>query len=213
MAPVSNIKNFLAMHDNITSPLPLVLASSSVTRSKLLEKLRIPFEIVAPAVAESMHAGESPSQMAERLSIAKASAVAEKKINHLIIGCDQVAVVAGEMVGKPKNREDAIRFLKAASGNEVVLYSGLALKNSQTEQIQSDVVEYRVEFRKLTDTMIETYIDVDQPYDCAGALRSEGIGITLLKKFDGDDPNALLGLPLIRLVEMLKIEGIDPLDR
>ena len=199
------------MNDNITAPLPLVLASSSATRCKLLKMLRIPFEVIAPSVAESVQVGESPGEMAERLSIAKALSVAEQKTNHLIIGCDQVAIVAGEIVGKPRDRDDAIRLLKSASGELVILYSGLALFNSQTQHLQSDVVEYRVEFRKLTDAMIETYIDVDQPYDCAGALRSEGVGITLLKKFDGTDPNALLGLPIIRLVEMLKMERVDPL--
>ena len=201
------------MNNNITAPLPLVLASSSATRRKLLKMLQIPFDVVAPSVAESVQVGESPNDMAERLSIAKALNVAEQNTNHLIIGCDQVAVVAGEIVGKPKDRDDAIRLLKSASGEQVVLYSGLALCNSQSQHLQSDVVEYRVEFRELTNVMIETYIDVDQPYDCAGALRSEGVGITLLKKFEGTDPNALLGLPIIRLVEMLKIEGVDPLSR
>ena len=189
----------------------LVLASASQARKSVLSKLKIPFETFAPSIDESMLSGESPTQLVERLSLAKARKVSKRYPSHLIIGSDQIAVVAGQMVGKPQNREDAIGQLTAASGETVTLFTGIALLNSKSGNTQLDVLPYRVVFRELKQSMIEKYIDTDQPFDCSGSLRSEGLGIALLKEFDGSDPNILLGLPLIRLIDMLVNEDIYPL--
>ena len=189
----------------------LVLASASQARKSVLSKLKIPFETFAPSIDESMLSGESPTQLVERLSLAKARKVSKRYPSHLIIGSDQIAVVAGQMVGKPQNREDAIGQLTAASGETVTLFTGIALLNSKSGNTQLDVLPYRVVFRELKQSMIEKYIDTDQPFDCSGSLRSEGLGIALLKEFDGSDPNILLGLPLIRLIDMLVNEDFYPL--
>ena len=189
----------------------LVLASTSQARKSVLTKLKIPFETFAPSIDESVLSGESPTQLVERLSLAKARKVSKRYPSHLIIGSDQIAVVAGQMVGKPQNREDAIGQLTAASGETVTLFTGIALLNSETGNTQLAVLPYRVVFRELNQSMIENYIDRDQPFDCGGSLRSEGLGIALLKEFDGSDPNILLGLPLIRLIDMLANEGFHPL--
>ena len=189
----------------------LVLASASQARKSVLTKLKIPFEMFAPSIDESAISGETPTQLVERLSLAKARKVSQRYSSHLIIGSDQIAVVAGQMVGKPQNREDAIGQLTAASGETVTLFTGIALLNSETGNTQLDVLPYRVMFRELNQSMIENYIDRDQPFDCGGSLRSEGLGIALLKEFDGSDPNILLGLPLIRLIDLLANEGFHPL--
>ena len=189
----------------------LVLASASQARKSVLSKLKIPFETFAPSIDESMLSGESPTQLVERLSLAKARKVSKRYPSHLIIGSDQIAVVAGQMVGKPQNREDAIGQLTASSGETVTLFAGIALLNSKSGNTQLDVLPYRVVFRELKQSMIENYIDTDQPFDCSGSLRSEGLGIALLKEFDGSDPNILLGLPLIRLIDMLVNEDFYPL--
>ena len=197
---------------NSTGALPrLVLASASQARKSVLTKLKIPFETFAPSIDESGVSGESPTQLVERLSLAKAQKVSQRYPSHLIIGSDQIAVVAGQMTGKPQNREDAIEQLTAASGETVTLFTGIALLNSQSGNTQLDVLHYRVVFRELNQSMIENYIDRDQPFDCGGSIRSEGLGIALLKEFDGSDPNILLGLPLIRLIDMLANEGLHPL--
>ncbi len=190
---------------------PLVLASSSPTRRTVLEKLRIPFQVVAPHTDETPLPKEKPEALVQRLATDKARSVASSCSSHLIIGCDQVAVIGDDIHGKPRNREHAIVQLQTASGQSILLQTGIMLLNSESGNEQLDVVNYRVEFRKLTQSMIENYIDADQPYDCGGSLRSESLGIALLKKFDGDDPNALLGLPLIRLLDMLANEGVYPL--
>ncbi len=187
----------------------IVLASSSEARRKVLEKLEIPFKVFKPSVDESPKSGESPQQLVKRLSVEKACAATDRYPNHLVIGSDQVAVVDEQILGKPANRECAVSQLELMSRKEVVLLTGLALINTGTGKVQSDIIPYRVEFRNLTRTMIENYIDKDEPYDCGGSLRSEGLGIVLLKRFDGTDPNALLGLPLIRLIDMLASEGVS----
>ena len=187
----------------------LVLASSSEARRKVLEKLDLPFEVFKPNIDESPKSGESPKQLVKRLSVEKVRAATDCYPDHLVIGSDQVAVVGEQILGKPANRECAISQLELMSKKEVVLLTGLALINSGTGNVQSDVIPYRVEFRNLTRSMIENYIDKDEPYDCGGSLRSEGLGIVLLKRFDGSDPNALLGLPLIRLIDMLEYEGVS----
>ena len=195
--------------DTVSLNSQIVLASSSETRRKVLEKLKIPFEVFKPSVDETPKSGESPQQLVKRLSVEKARAATDLYSNHLVVGSDQVAVVGKQILGKPANRECAISQLELMSNKEVVLMTGLALINAGTGNVQSDVIPYRVEFRNLTRSIIENYIDKDEPYDCGGSLRSEGLGIVLLKRFDGTDPNALLGLPLIRLIDMLAHEGVS----
>lgn len=189
----------------------LVLASSSKARRQVLKKLEIPFEAVSPCIDESALHNESPQSLVERLARAKAQKVASKYPRQLIIGSDQVAVVNRRIVGKPSSRDDAIQQLLAASGQSITLYTSLALLNAETGHCQSDILPYTVRFRNLSKTMIEDYVDRDKPYDCGGSLRSEGLGISLLQEFSGSDPNILLGLPLIRLVDMLANEGVHPL--
>lgn len=189
----------------------LVLASGSETRKKVLSKLDVPFESVSPDIDESPFDGESPIQLVERLSIEKAKKVAACYSDHLIIGSDQVALLDGVIMGKPTSREHAIQQLSNASGKAVTLYSGLALLNTQSGNIQSDVLPYRVYMRELTHSIIERYVDQDQPYNCCGSLKSEGLGIALLNKIEGVDPNILLGLPLIRLIDMLEMEDFTVL--
>lgn len=186
----------------------LILASSSPFRRELLSRLMIPFEVVVPDVDETPHLGESPERLVERLAISKAQAVAAKHPNTLVIGSDQVAVYNGAIVGKPHTHERAVAQLKAASGRTVVLHTGLALVNSATGRVQSAVVPYRVVFRALTDAQIENYLRKEQPYHCAGSVKSEGLGVALLDRFEGDDPATLIGLPLIRLIRMLENEGL-----
>lgn len=186
----------------------LILASSSPFRRELLARLKIPFDIVSPDIDESPHAAESPQALVERLAIAKAQAVANSERDALVIGSDQVAVHDGEIVGKPHDHPHAVAQLRAASGKTITLFTGLALVNSATGRIQCEVLPYRVVFRALTDEQIERYLRKEQPYNCAGSVRSEGMGIALLERFEGDDPNTLIGLPLIRLVRMLENEGV-----
>lgn len=189
----------------------IILASTSPYRRTLLERLQIPFETIAPDVDETPLQGETPQQLVERLAVGKAQAVARKAKSALVIGSDQVAVHNGEIIGKPRDHVHAVQQLRAASGNTITLYTGLALVNSDTGTTQSEVVLYRVTFRRLTDEQIETYLRKEQPYDCAGSVKSEGLGIALLQHFEGEDPNTLIGLPLIRLVSMLEQEGVLPL--
>lgn len=186
----------------------LVLASSSPYRRQLLERLGLEFEVDVPGVDEAPVGGETPVAYVERLAVDKARAVAGRHPDSLVIGSDQAAVHDGRIIGKPASHEDAVRQLVSASGRRVTLYTGLALINSGSMRIQSDVVPYSVHFRALTLPVIERYLAREQPYACAGSLRAEGLGITLLERFEGDDPNALIGLPLIRLVDMLLAEGI-----
>ena len=188
----------------------LVLASSSEYRKSLLERLGLRFECHSPDIDESAQAGETPVELVERLAIAKARKVAADTHPALIIGSDQVAVLDGQIVGKPKDHRDAVKQLTDASGREVELYTGLCLYNSHSRNIQHSVEKYSVVFRSLTTEQIEQYLKKDQPYDCAGSLKSESLGIAMLSKLQGNDPNTLIGLPLIRLVDMLIQEGIDP---
>lgn len=187
----------------------LILASSSPFRRELLERLHIPFEVIAPEVDETPHAGEAPSALVQRLALEKAHKIAGQQPGTLVIGSDQVAVYNGSIVGKPHNHNNAVQQLRAASGKTVTLYTGLALINADTRRVQCEVIPYRVSFRPLTDAQIESYLYKEQPYSCAGSVRSEGLGIALLEKFEGDDPNTLIGLPLIRLVRMLENEGMQ----
>lgn len=186
----------------------LVLASSSPYRKALLEQLGLPFEVDPPDIDESPGPGESPPACVERLAVEKAHAVAARHPHALIIGSDQTAVHDGEMVGKPAGHDDAVKQLLHASGNTITLYTGLALLNADTRRVRSDVVPYTVHFRDIDRDIIERYLDREKPYGCAGSLRADGLGIALLRRFEGDDPNALIGLPLIRLVDMLQSEGV-----
>jgi septum formation protein len=186
----------------------LILASSSPYRKELLQRLRLEFQVAAPDVDETPQPQETPQALVKRLAIAKARAVAEQHPGSLVIGSDQVAVHQGTIVGKPLTHERAVAQLRAASGTEVVLYTGLALVNADTGTIQSEVVPYRVVFRTLSQAQIENYLRREQPYHCAGSVKSEGLGVALLERFEGEDPATLIGLPLIRLVRMLENEGV-----
>ncbi|GMQ90981.1 MAG: nucleoside triphosphate pyrophosphatase [Gammaproteobacteria bacterium] len=186
----------------------LILASSSPYRRELLQRLQIPFSVDEPDIDESTVDDEPPVALVERLAIAKARAIGKKHNNALIIGADQVAVHGDRIVGKPHTHDNAVKQLQQASGQRIVLYTGLALFNAATNKLQSEVVPYYVQFRELSDEQIETYLHKEKPYKCAGSVKSEGLGIALLERFEGDDPNTLIGLPLIPLIRMLEQEGI-----
>jgi septum formation protein len=186
----------------------LVLASTSAFRRELLARLQIPFEVANPETDETALPGEGPTATAERLSVAKAKAVASRFPGALIIGSDQVAYLDTQCFGKPLTRERAIEQLRAMRGQTVIFHTGLCLYNSANDNTQICGVPTEVAFRKLTDEEIERYLDKEQPYHCAGSARSEGLGIALLSSMRGDDPNALVGLPLIALCGMLRAEGV-----
>ena len=186
----------------------LVLASSSPYRRELLARLQIPFEVISPEVDETPLPNEAPQDTALRLAQLKARAVAEKFPDALIIGSDQVALLQGRQLGKPHTFENAKRQLLAASGQAVVFHTALCLLNSRSGNMQACVVPITVRFRVLNVEQIERYLEKEQPYNCAGSAKSEGLGIALIERFEGDDPNALVGLPLIALVGMLNNEGV-----
>ncbi|MCL4315926.1 MAG: Maf family nucleotide pyrophosphatase [Gammaproteobacteria bacterium] len=186
----------------------LILASTSPARKLLLERLGLAFQVAPSRVDETPLPGESPLAMVQRLARAKAEAVARAHAASLIIGADQVGVVAGEILGKPADHADAVRQLQRASGNSVTFLTALCLLNSATKNIQLETVPYSVTFRALTDEQIENYLRLEQPYHCALSFKSEGLGVALCEKYAGDDPTALIGLPLIRLVRMLEREGL-----
>ena len=190
----------------------LVLGSSSPFRKMLLERLMVPFETSNPDIDESALDGETPIELVERLAIEKAKAVTKDHPNSLIIGSDQVALHGSDVVGKPHTHERAVEQLRSASGKKITLYTGLALVNSNTGNIQSEVVPFTVHFKQLSEHIIESYLRKEEPYNCAGSVKSEGLGIALMERFDGDDPNALIGLPLIRLVAMLENEHFPLFD-
>jgi len=187
----------------------LILASSSIYRRELLRRLLINFSTVSPHVDETILKGENPQETALRLSKEKARKVGADYPHALIIGCDQVATLNGEQLGKPLNHNNATKQLRAMRGEEVTFYSAVCLYNANTNSIQAEVVPYLVKFRKLTDEQIESYLVKEQPYHCAGSAKSEGLGIVLIESMVGDDPNALIGLPIIKLTTMLKNEGIN----
>lgn len=187
----------------------LVLGSSSICRQEQLRRLQIPFEIASPSIDETPFAGETPEITALRLSQEKARAVAATYTDALIIGADQVAVLEDMQLGKPLNHANAVKQLQLMRGKEVVFYSALSLFNSRNNQIQTRVVPCHVKFRSLSDQQIENYLNKEKPYHCAGSAKSEGLGIVLIERMTGDDPNALVGLPLIALVDMLTNEGVE----
>lgn len=184
----------------------LVLGSTSPFRKAILDKLGISYEIASPDVDETALENETPQELVERLSIAKAKAVADKVDGALVIGSDQVSVIDGEIIGKPHTHENAVKQLQNASGKTITFYTGLCLYNSDTKDYQSEVVPYNVVFRQLSDQQINAYLEKEKPYNCAGSFKSEALGIVLFEKLDGEDPNTLMGLPLIRLVRMLEKE-------
>lgn len=186
----------------------LVLASTSPFRRNLLEKLGIPFSTCAPAVDERALAGESAEALVIRLAEAKARAVAAQYPDALIIGSDQVACIDDQILGKPGNRENAIAQLLQASGRTVSFHTGLCLYHSGLDRMQVLCEPFRVHFRSLDAAQIARYVDHEQPFNCAGSFKSEGFGITLFQRLEGDDPNSLIGLPLIRLVALLANEGV-----
>lgn len=189
----------------------LVLASTSRYRRELLSRLGLPFEVAAPEVDETPRQDECPSQTALRLSEAKARAVAERYPEHLIIGSDQVLMLEGKQLGKPGNFENACQQLQAMQGKPMVFHTALCLLNSRSGRVQLRDIPTTIHIRPLTARQIESYLHKEQPYDCAGSARSEGLGIALIERYETADPNALIGLPLIALTEMLAKEGVDPL--
>ena len=191
--------------------LQLVLASTSVYRRELLSKLQLPFLAVGANVDETALANETPVAASRRLSILKAKTVAGDFPNALIIGSDQIASLHGRHMGKPGDHDQAIIQLREMRGQKIVFYTALSLYNSQSHRLQTCVVPTTVQIRRLTDAQIEHYLLKEKPYDCAGSARSEGLGIAIMESMTGDDPNALIGLPLIALTRMLTNEGWDVL--
>jgi septum formation protein len=187
----------------------LILASSSEFRRELLQKLQISFSSISPKIDETPLDNESPRETALRLAQEKAKKIGSEYPHALVIGCDQVATLDGEQLGKPGNHHNATLQLQKMRGREVTFFSALCLYNAATGSMQADVVPYLVRFRQLTDEQIEHYLNKEQPYQCAGSAKSEGLGIALIERMLGEDPNALIGLPLIKLISMLSNEGVS----
>ena len=190
----------------------LILGSTSPFRKALLDRLHINFECDSPDIDETPLANEPVEDMVVRLAIAKAQAISSKHPDALIIGSDQSAVLNGEKLSKPGNFENAFKQLTRASGQKITFQTGLCLLNTKTGNIQSSCVPYTVVFKELTPTMIENYLHKEEPYNCAGSFKSEALGIALFERFEGSDPNSLIGLPLIELVNFLGNEGFSILD-
>ncbi len=188
---------------------PLLLASSSPYRQQLLSRLQLPFESHAPDIDETPLPGEDAERLVRRLAEQKSRALAADYPNHLIIGSDQVAVLGEKILGKPHTFERAKQQLQAASGKSVRFLTGLAMLDSATNRIQVDCVPFTVHFRSLDEARIERYLTTEQPFDCAGSFKAEGLGISLFRATEGEDATSLIGLPLIRLVDMLLAEGVE----
>ncbi len=186
----------------------LVLGSTSRYRRELLSRLAVPFEVAAPDVDETPLPGETPQALAQRLALAKAHAVAAKFPHAVVIGSDQVADLHGQPLGKPGTHERAVAQLRSMRGQTVIFQTALAVVCLDTGFVQQDVAQVSVLFRNLTDDEIENYLRAEQPYDCAGSAKSEGLGIALLERIDSDDPTALIGLPLIRTARMIRAAGV-----
>ena len=186
----------------------VVLGSTSRYRRELLERLRIPFTVSAPGVDETPLPGEAPQALARRLALAKARAVAALHPDAVVIGSDQVADLAGQPLGKPGEHARAVQQLRQMRGQTVIFQTALAVVCLASGYEQVDLAEVRVVFRDLSDAEIESYLHAEQPYDCAGSAKSEGLGIALLESIDNDDPTALIGLPLIRTARMLRQAGV-----
>ena len=191
----------------------LILGSTSRYRRELLERLNIRFDVVAPDVDETPLPNEAPGTLAERLALAKAKAVAAQFPHAIVIGSDQVADLNGQGLGKPGTHERAVVQLRQMRGQTVVFQTAVAVVCLESGFEQRSLAAVRVKFRDLTDDEIENYLQLEQPYDCAGSAKSEGLGIALLASIDSDDPTALIGLPLIRTCQMLRAAGIELLSR
>ena len=189
-------------------PRTVVLGSTSRYRRELLSRLHLPFEVAAPEVDETPQTGESPRDLALRLALAKAHAVAARHPEAVVIGSDQVADLSGQPLGKPGTHERAVQQLRKMRGQTVVFQTALAVVCLATGFEQLDLAAVRVQFRKLSDEEIEHYLQLEKPYDCAGSAKSEGLGIALLDAIDNDDPTALVGLPLIRTARLLRAAGV-----
>lgn len=187
----------------------LILGSSSIYRQELLHRLRIPFDVCSPQIDETPLPREKAEMTAIRLAEAKSRAVAAGSGDAIVIGADQVAVLEGIQLGKPLSYANAVKQLQAARGKEMIFHTALCLFNSRNGNIQTRLVPSRVKFRNLSDRQIENYLDKEQPYHCAGSAKAEGLGIALLESILSDDPTALIGLPLLALVDMLSREGIE----
>lgn len=193
--------------------LPLILGSGSKYRREILDKLHLKYEVVKPDIDESAISSESPQKLVGRLAEAKARAVEDRMIHKdaVIIGSDQVAVCDGKILGKPGNADKAIEQLLGFVKKTVTFYTGLAVLNTATGQCEVRVEPFNVEFRHLTEKEIERYVELEEPFDCAGSFKSEGLGISLFNSLKGNDPNTLIGLPAIALLDMLRTHGINPL--
>ncbi|TFW71551.1 septum formation inhibitor Maf [Methylotenera oryzisoli] len=191
------------MHNN------LILASSSIYRRELLTRLQIPFSCISPDVDETPLENELPQETALRLAQDKAIKIGATHTDALVIGCDQVATLDNIQLGKPLNHDNATKQLRMMRGREVIFHSALCLYNAKTQHMQAAVVPYVVQFRNLTDAQIENYLLKEQPYHCAGSAKSEGLGIAIIERMTGEDPNALIGLPLIALINMLNHEQVS----
>ena len=194
-----------------TSPPPLILGSTSRYRRELLERLQLPFEVHAPQVDETPRAGEPPENLARRLALAKARVVAARYPQAVVIGSDQVADLEGEPLGKPGTHERAVEQLRRMRGRTVIFQTALSVVCLARGFEMSDLAAVKVRFRALSDAEIDTYLRREEPYDCAGSAKSEGLGIALLESIDNDDPTALVGLPLIRTARMLRAAGLPVL--
>ena len=187
----------------------LVLASSSPFRKSVLSRLHLPFEIFDPEINEKPFANESPTELVTRLSEEKARTAQATYPKALVIGSDQIAVIGDKILGKSGNHEQAVKQLQLVNGKQVDFLTGLCLLNTETEEVQLDALCFSVQFRQLTDAQIENYLRQDTPYNCSGSFKSEALGIVLLEKMMGNDPTTVMGLPLIRLVQMLENQGIN----
>jgi len=187
----------------------VILASTSRYRRELLGRLRLPFDVQPPEVDETPLPGESPRALAERLALEKASVIARRFPDAVVIGSDQVADLAGEPLGKPGDHARATAQLQRMRGQTLIFQTAVAVVCQATGFVQRDLAPVRVVFRDLSNAAIEAYLNAEQPYDCAGSAKSEGLGIALLDAIDSDDPTALVGLPLIRTAKMLRAAGVD----
>ena len=190
---------------------PLILASGSPYRRALLQRLGLPFTSVVPEIDEAPHPGERPAETALRLAEAKARAVAAAHPDALVIGSDQIASLAGEPVGKPRDPTHALEQLRSMRGRTIVFHTAMALLNARSGRCQTALVDVASTFRSLDDAALQAYLDRERPFDCAGSVKAEALGIALFTRIASDDPTALIGLPLIRLIDMLLAEGMSPL--
>ena len=187
----------------------LILGSTSRYRRELLERLRVPFDVVSPDVDETPLAGEAPQALATRLALAKAKAVAAQHPHAVVIGSDQVADLHGEPLGKPGTHERAVLQLQRMRGQTVVFQTAVSVVCLDSRFEKTELAQIKVRFRDLSDAEIEAYLRAEEPYNCAGSAKSEGLGISLISNMRGDDPNALIGLPLIKLITMLQNENVS----